>query len=461
MAFDPPRARILVADDDAALVEALSLLLEAEGHEALRAADGESALRVIRSERPDLAFLDLRMPGRATIEVLPEIAAVDPALPVVIVTGYGTIELTVAAMRAGAYDFLEKPVRRDVLQPLLARALEHRRLRRELARLRDARGLRGIGALSGESAAMARLREDVERVAAATHATALVLGESGSGKELVARALHGCSARADGPWVAVNCAALAGPLLEAELFGYVRGSFTGADPAGREGLFEQAHGGTLFLDEVGELDPALQAKLLRVLEDRRVRRIGGSGDRAVDVRIVAASNRDVRAEVSRGSFREDLYYRLAVVTLRVPPLRERGDDVWHLARLFLAELHPRGPIDFDPDAEAALRAHAWPGNVRELRNAVERAVIVCRDARIGVADLALGGHSAAAAPAVRPLADAERDLIEAALRQCGGNVSHAAKALGIHRTTLHRKLDLLRRNGSGGENPEPSQRTAT
>jgi len=438
-----------VADDDPAVLEALELALQAEGHEVLRAADAERAVAVVRDERPDLAFLDLRMPGDPTIELLPRIAEIDPHLPVVIVTGFGTIELAVAAMRAGAYDFLEKPVRRDVLLPLLERALGHGRMKRELARLREAvRG--GAESLLGDSEPMARLREDVARVAASASATVLVLGESGTGKELVARAIHAASPRARGPWVAVNCAALAGSLLEAELFGYERGAFTGADPRGREGLFEQADGGTLFLDEIGELELPLQAKLLRVLEERRVRRLGAGADRAVELRVIAASNRDLQADAAAGRFRADLYYRLAVVPIVVPPLRERGDDAIRLAVAFLERAQAQGRPDlegFDRGAEQAIRSHRWPGNVRELRNAVERAAIVSRGARVTAGDLALAGTTvdAASSIAVRPLAAVERELIEAAMRDSDGNVSRAAQLLGIHRTTLHRKLGAARK----------------
>jgi two-component system, NtrC family, response regulator HydG len=451
-----PRARILVADDDVDVVEALASALEDEGAAVVKAFDSASAVAAAAAHAPDVAFIDLRMPGTPTIDLLPEIAAIDPALPVVIVTGYGTIELAVAAMRAGAYDFLEKPVRRDVLVPLLERALAHRRMRRELARLREALAGAAAEALLGESAPMVRLREDIARVSASSAATALVLGESGTGKELVARAIHDSGPRTAGPWVAVNCAALAGPLLEAELFGYERGAFTGADPAGREGLFEQAQGGTLFLDEVGELEVGLQAKLLRALEERTIRRLGASSDRAVDLRIVAASNRDLPREAREGRFRADLYYRLAVISLVVPPLRERGDDVTLLARAFLERLRAQRRHDlegFEAAAEDAIRAHAWPGNVRELRNAIERAGIVARGPRIRASDLALapapslpGPH-----PRVRPLEAVERELIEAAMAESEGNVSLAARRLGIHRTTLHRKLEQLRVKGMPAE----------
>jgi len=443
--LEPLRARILVADDEPDVLEALAMVLEAEGHEVVRATSIEESLARIADERPDLAFLDLRMPGRETLSALPEMLATDPALPIVIVTGFGTIHHAVEAMRAGAYDFLEKPIRRDILLPLLARALEHRRLRKELARLRSATARGSADGLLGSSARMANLREEVRRVAA-SQASALIVGESGTGKELVARAIHLESERSQGPWIAVNCAALAAPLLEAELFGYERGAFTGADPAGREGLFEQAHGGTLFLDEVGEMEISLQAKLLRALEERRIRRLGGRSDRAVDLRVVSASNRDLRRAIEEQRFRSDLYFRLAVVTISVPPLRERDGDVLELAQHFLKALPGATGRTFSPEAVAALRSHRWPGNVRELRNAVERAVIVSRGAEILASDLALGpATSSDAAPslAVRPLAEVERDLVLAAMRETGNNISLAARRLGIHRATLHRKLQQI------------------
>jgi two-component system response regulator HydG len=445
----PPHARILVADDDPAVVDSVAALLGAEGHVVLRASDEATTLAAISQQSPDVALLDLRMPGRATVDWLWEVAKLDPDLPVVIVSGYGTIELAVAAMRAGAYDFVEKPMRRDVLLAVLRRALEHRRMRREIARLQEALESNAAETLLGNSPAMVRLREDLARIAASPLTTALILGESGTGKELVARALHDATKRKDGraPWVAVNCAAFAHSLLEAELFGYEKGAFTGADPAGRAGLFEQAAGGTLFLDEVAEMGAPAQAKLLRVLEERTVRRIGGNGDRRVELRVLAATNRDLSGETQQSHFRRDLYYRLAVVTLRVPPLRERGDDRILLAGAFLEQTRARlgrRIVGFAPGAEKAICGHAWPGNVRELRNAVERACIVARATHITAEDLGFTGRRVAAPREVRPLADVERELIEAALGEAHGCVTTAARLLGIHRTTLHRKLEALR-----------------
>jgi two-component system response regulator HydG len=302
--------------------------------------------------------------------------------------------------------------------------------------------------LLGASEPMTRLREDIARVAASPFTTALIIGESGTGKELVARALH-AGTKSDGraPWIAVNCAALAPTLLESELFGYERGAFTGASPDGRAGVFEQAAKGSLFLDEIGELGVSLQAKLLRVIEDRSVRRLGGHADRKVELRLIAATNKDLAGEMQQNRFRQDLYYRLAVVTLRVPPLRERGADAWLLAHRFLELLRSklgRRIVGFAPTAERAIRDYAWPGNVRELKNAVERACIACRGTQITADDLGLGEAAPRVTARVRPIAVVERELIEAALSEARGCVTTAARNLGIHRATLHRKLELLR-----------------
>lgn len=442
-------SRIVVADDDAGVREALAAALVAQGHECIEADSAPRALEQIRLNAPDLVLLDLRMPGTPTIDLLPEIVKFDPALPIVIITGFGSIELAVSAMRAGAYDFLEKPVRREVLLALVNRAGEFRKLTKEV-HWRRARDLeRDNASISGGSGVMIQLKQQIAKVAAAPRATTLILGESGVGKELVARAIHAASSTVSDPWVAVNCAALSGTLLEAELFGYERGAFSGADPNGREGLFEQADGGTLFLDEVGEMELSLQSKLLRVLEERTVRRVGGSRDRKVNLRIIAASNRDLPSEAADGRFRADLYYRFAVVTLVVPPLRERLSDVRLLANQFLkhsGEMLGKRELYFSEASLLWMERHRWPGNVRELRNAVERACIVAKSARIEPDDLSLNSARIQFSPsaAARTVAEAEKDLIESALNEAQGNISRAAKALGLHRSTLHRKLDQYR-----------------
>jgi two-component system response regulator HydG len=436
----------LVADDDPAVLESLAELLSSLDCETVAASSCASAIAQLRKERVDAAFLDLRMPGGDTLDALAEILRMDPDLPVVIMTGFGTIELAVGAMRAGAYDFMEKPVRRELLSAVLDRALRHRTLQKELTRLRSQNLQNGLDAICGTSAEIAQLKQDILKVAAAPATTALILGESGCGKELVARAIHASSARSRGPWVAVNCGALSPALLEAELFGYERGAFTGANPAGRDGLFEQATSGTLFLDEVAELGVGLQSKLLRALEERCIRRIGASRDTAVDVRVVAATNRDIKRLVAEGAFRADLYYRLAVVTLAIAPLRDRTVDILDLAQRFLLQFQTlRGPrkLTFGDDARAALENYRWPGNVRELRNAVERACIVCNGSTVTARDLGIDDSQGAPLQdrEIQPLAAVERETIARALRSTGGNISKAARALGIHRATLHRKLE--------------------
>jgi two-component system response regulator HydG len=349
-------------------------------------------------------------------------------------------------MKAGAADFLQKPADATMLEAAIVRALRLRGVSRERDRLRaDMNALRA-GPILGASRAMERVREAVARVAAAPRTTVLILGESGVGKELVAREIHARSARADGPFVALNCAAIAPELLEAELFGYEGGAFTGAVARGRDGLYAAAEGGTLFLDEVGELAPALQAKFLRVLQEKTYRRVGATADTVADVRILAATNRDLEAEIAAGHFREDLYYRLNVLSISVPPLRERRDDVAllaeHMRARFAAELGLDSP-GFEAEALEQLRAHAWPGNVRELKNTVERALLHAREGYITANDLGLvAGDGALSAGALEGLTleAAERVLIERALERCGGNRSQAARELGVNRVTLYKKL---------------------
>lgn len=465
MSLTTPRARIVVADDDSAVADSTAAILREEGYEVDVASNAGNAIAQVRANAPDLAILDLRMPGMPTMDSIPALLELDPNLSILIVTGFGSIELAVRAVRAGAADFIEKPLRREVFLTIVAKALEHRTLKNEVRRLRADRAQTARNMVGG-SPSLLQLKAQIARVANARDTTVLIRGESGAGKELVARAIHAESSRAAGPFVAINCAALSGPLLEAELFGYESGSFTGADRAGREGLFEQAASGTLFFDEIGELDPALQSKLLRVLEDRTVRRVGAVRDRRTDVRVLAATHRNIETDVASGRFREDLYYRLAVVTVHVPALRERRGDIPAIACDFLQKIATstgRKHLVFRTDAMEALMQHRWPGNVRELRNAVERACIVREQGEITPADLGLQGAAwttdsmAPGASCINPaaglptpsavpsnLADTERIAIERALAACGGNISSAARLLGVHRTTLHRKLSQFR-----------------
>lgn len=440
------KVRLLVVDDEAPLRRVLVELLRASGHDVEEAASGRLALEALRTKPRDLVLLDLHMEDGSGLETLPEIRRLPEAPAVIVLTGRADVHTAVEAMKAGAADFLQKPADATMLEAAIVRALRLRGVSRERDRLRaDMNALRA-GPILGTSRAMERVREAVARVAAAPRTTVLILGESGVGKELVAREIHARSARADGPFVALNCAAIAPELLEAELFGYEGGAFTGAVARGRDGLYAAAEGGTLFLDEVGELAPALQAKFLRVLQEKTYRRVGATSDTVADVRILAATNRDLEVEIAAGHFREDLYYRLNVLSISVPPLRERRDDVAllaeHMRARFAAELGLDSP-GFEAEALEQLRAHAWPGNVRELKNTVERALLHAREGYITANDLGLvAGDGALSAGALEGLTleAAERVLIERALERCGGNRSQAARELGVNRVTLYKKL---------------------
>ena len=440
------KVRLLVVDDEAPLRRVLVELLRALGHDVEEAPSGRAALEGLRTNPRDLVLLDLHMEDGSGLETLPEIRRLPEAPAVIVLTGRADVHTAVEAMKAGAADFLQKPADATMLEAAIVRALRLRGVSRERDRLRaDMNALRA-GPILGTSRAMERVREAVARVAAAPRTTVLILGESGVGKELVAREIHARSARADGPFVALNCAAIAPELLEAELFGYEGGAFTGAVARGRDGLYAAAEGGTLFLDEVGELAPALQAKFLRVLQEKTYRRVGATSDTVADVRILAATNRDLEVEIAAGHFREDLYYRLNVLSISVPPLRERRDDVAllaeHMRARFAAELGLDSP-GFEAEALEQLRAHAWPGNVRELKNTVERALLHAREGYITANDLGLvAGDGALSAGALEGLTleAAERVLIERALERCGGNRSQAARELGVNRVTLYKKL---------------------
>jgi DNA-binding NtrC family response regulator len=443
--------RILVADDDRRVREGLVVLCESLGHRTFEAESGQEALEVARRTLPDVILLDLEMPGGNGLEVLPELLAIDGSPQVVMVTGVGDVKTAVAAMRAGAVDFLEKPVHRDLIEGVLERVLRGRAVARERDLLRGEVARLRSGPIVGTSRAIEEVHDQIARVASTPRTTVLVTGESGVGKELVARAIHETSARSDKPFVALNCAALAENLLEAELFGYVGGAFSGASSKGRDGLFAAAEGGTLFLDEVGELAPELQAKLLRVLQERVFRPVGASEDRTTDVRIVASTNRDLAAMVEAGSFREDLFYRLNVLSIVVPALRTRREDIPLLATHFLGgfavELG-REYEGFTPEALALLSEQPWRGNVRELRNAVERAALHAAGGRLGVEHLAVDQAAQAlpgtSEPLLAPddfrLKSMEEALIRRALEATQGNRSHTARLLGVNRTTLYNKL---------------------
>jgi two-component system, NtrC family, response regulator HydG len=455
-------AKILVVDDEQGMVAVLKANLGRHGHAVTGAHGGGEALATFRREPFELVITDLRMEPLDGFAVLEGVKADSPGTPVIVLTGHGDVPDAVRALRGGAYGFLQKPCDFEALAAIVVKALGEADVVRENRALRRAVASHGGGAqLVGDSAAMRGLRELIGKVAA-TEATVLIRGESGVGKELVARALHDGSARAGGPFIAVNCAAIAETLLESELFGYRKGAFTGAD-RDREGLFEAARGGTLFLDEIGEAGLPVQAKLLRVIEERKINRVGDPRERDVDVRIVAATNRPLEQAITAGRFREDLYYRLLVFPLDVPPLRDRCDDIAALAERFLDALGRRGQA-LAAGTVARLRAHAWPGNVRELRNVIERAHILAgpgplRDEQvvIDVRGAPPPGAAADSVPAELNLEQNERRLIRAALARAGGNKTLAARLLGITRRTLYSRLKLLgmeEEPGRGGAEPE-------
>jgi two-component system response regulator HydG len=451
----PEPARLLVADDDPGLRESLERTLTREGYRVTLASDGRAALERVQAGGIDLILTDLKMPGLTGLELLRAAKAIAPDVDVILLTAFGTVEEAVKAMKDGAYDFLTKPFRREQLLKLIDKALERRALIEQNKVLRQQlEDLRGKGQVIGASPAFRRMMTLVDQVADSA-ATVLIQGESGTGKELVARAIHERSPRSHRPFVAVNCAALPETLLESELFGYEKGAFTGA--VGRkEGRFELASGGTLFLDEVADLSLVTQPKILRMLQEGEFERLGGTRTLQVDVRIVAATNQNLAEMVKDKRFREDLYYRLNVITVYVPPLRDRPEDIRVLAQHFLrvyAAKNNRALEGFTPEAVERLESYAWPGNVRELENVVERAVVLARERRVGPEELpdeVTGTRKRAPRDAIvelvgTPLADIEQRLLDEALRITGGNKTQTAKLLGIDVRTVARKLD--RREG--------------
>jgi two-component system nitrogen regulation response regulator NtrX len=450
-------ARVLVVDDEAAIRRSLAGILADEGYDAALAEDGERALAAVRERTPDLVLLDIAMPGRDGIEILEDLRRAHPALPVVMMSGHGTIETAVRATQLGAFDFIEKPLSLDKLLLTVRHALEKSSLERENRELR-AKSLRAHEIL-GASAPIQKLKEEIA-LAAPTNGWVLISGENGTGKEMVAKQLHVQSKRASGPFVEVNCAAIPEELIESELFGHEKGAFTGAIVQKR-GKFELAHGGTIFLDEIADMSLRTQAKILRILQEHKFERVGGSETIDVDVRVIAATNKSLEKEIQEGKFREDLYYRLNVIPFHVPALRERREDIALLAQAFVKEFCADSAVPqkmLTPRTLALLGGYAWPGNVRELRNLVERLVLMTPEPRIRPEDLPeelRGGSARAPTPAGSTLEDArrefERRFLLARLQEHGGNISRTAEAIGLARESLSRKLRTLKILAPRGE----------
>ena len=443
-------ASLLIADDEKNIRSGLELAFEDEGYTVITAADGKEAWEKLQKNAIDLVITDLRMPEMDGYELLKRISAAYPTLPVIVLTGHGTIETAVETMRDGAVDFFTKPVDIDKLSLVVKKTIsasslaeQNRKLSEEIEKLRKQQG---YGKIIGKSGKIAALMQTVSQVAP-TRATVLITGESGTGKELVADAIQSLSTRSDKPFIKVHCASLSQSLLEDELFGHEKGAFTGA-VAQKKGRFELADTGTLFLDEIGEIDAATQVKLLRVLQERQFERVGGEKTLTVDVRVICATNRDLRKEVELGNFREDLYYRLNVVHVEVPPLRERKEDIELLSASFLSTFNRedgRKIEGFTPAARKAMFSYSWPGNVRELRNTVEAAVVLSRSNVIDIDDLPpqlreTSGESTISFSLPVTMEEAEKGLILETISFCKGNKTKAADLLGIGRKTLHRKL---------------------
>jgi DNA-binding NtrC family response regulator len=453
---------ILVVDDERATREALTMLIESWGYDAQAFDNGAGATRALDRGNVDLVLTDLVMPELDGIGILRKVRQECPEVPVLILSGRGTIDGAVEAIREGAYDFIEKPCEPARLKVTLERALEQAQTKREVLSLRRrVREANGTGDFIGQSRVMKEVFSLIEKVAP-SKASVVITGQSGTGKEMVARAIHNGSTRKDKAFIAINCSAIPPTLMESEIFGYERGAFTGADQR-RQGCFELADGGTLFLDEVGEIPPELQAKFLRVLEEERLRRLGGKTEFAIDVRVIAATNRDLKEQIRTSHFREDLYFRLNVFNIHLPPLHDRPEDIPALVENFVRRFsrdggkHVRG---VSPSAMRRLSDYRWPGNIRELRNCIERAVLLCDGEYVSEAHLPndvleRDGEAAIRLPLGIRLRDIDRAYIEATLVRFGGNKARTAMALGISEKTLYNKLhryqaDDERKGGGGG-----------
>jgi two-component system response regulator HydG len=445
-------ARLLVVDDDEEALRLLAEVLEREGYTVVRALTVEQGLRALDGAAPfDAVLTDLRMPGASGLDLLREVRSRDPRSLVFVLTAFGDANAAGEAIRAGAHDFISKPYDLPTLRAAIAQALERRHLAPAPAPATDGRAELSRPMVVGHSPGIIEVMKTAARVAP-SQATVLITGETGTGKEMVARAIHAYSDRANRQFVAVNCSALAEGVLESELFGHVKGAFTGA-AVPRLGLFREADRGTVFLDEIGDISPGMQSRLLRVLQEREITPVGADTPIKVDVRVVAATHQNLEALVKQGRFREDLFYRLNVVTLKIPPLRERLQDLPLLAHHFLRELarsHGREPVALDPEAESLLLRHSWPGNVRELQNVLERAVVLAAQGVIGPEHLPMDLRSESLAPSsnpvpasdapLLPLAEVEKRHVLMVLKACAGNRERAARVLGISSRTLLRML---------------------
>ena len=447
-----PEALILVVDDEETIRLSLKEALSGDGHEVIEARNCEEAFKKIEEVLPDLILADLRMPGMNGLTLLEKVKAKDPTMLVIVMTGYGTIDSAVEAMKLGAYDYLAKPFKLDHLKLVVAKALGTQALRREVLELRaqqrDSSG-HPNGILVGQSEQMKKIYRFIKQVSKSYTSTVLIHGESGTGKELVARAIHNTSIRKDYRFMEINCAALTESLLEAELFGYEKGSFTGAAATGKPGLFEVANKGTVFLDEIGEMSISLQAKLLRVLQERRFKRVGGVNDIEVDIRIVASTNRNLEEEVKKGTFRKDLFYRLNVLPIYIPPLKERKDDIIILTKHFLQKFNVefgKNIRQISEQVEKMLLDYSWPGNVRELRNVIERAVLLSSGDTLSPEHIMVFPEKKEYVDVSEPvlesrsMASMEKMLISKVLNETSWRRTEAAKILGINRTTLYNKI---------------------
>ncbi len=446
--------KILIVDDQHSVRFGLRSLLEGEGYRVLEADTGAQALALITEQAPQLILLDLRLPDTDGLTLLPRIKAIDDEAPIIMLTAHGTIETAITALKNGAENFLTKPFDPDSLLILIARTLDQTRTRRERLLLGLAQQQVAAEYFVGQSDAIKRIHATIERLAA-SDTTVLLQGETGTGKGMVANLIHRQSERRHKPFVALNCAGLSKELLESELFGHEKGAFTSA-VASKAGLFELAHQGTIFFDEISEMELAVQARLLNVLEQKRFRRVGGVQEKEVAVRIIAATNRNLQHEVKRGRFREDLFYRLNVMPILLPGLRERREDILPLVQHFIAHFNHklnRRIAGVTPKAEALLLGYPWPGNIRELRNIVERAMILCAQERLHASDLPFGDFndepSAAASEEFLSLEEVERLQIERVLTAQNGNLSRTAEILGVTRTTLYNKLRRYGLNEGG------------